>query len=122
MKVEGQGIASEFRPVANEAVRPQPDKNEASGKEKIGVEKLKPAHSENDVKAAVDVMNEAMKMSNYHLQFRMHKASGRIQVKVIDSDTDKVVREIPPEKILDCSAKIREMLNHMAGVLVDETI
>lgn len=122
MKVEGQRIANDFKPVSNEVARPQPEKNEAVVKEKIGVEKMKQAHGESDVKAAVEVMNGAMKMSNYHLQFRMHKASGRIQVKVIDSDTDKVIREIPPDKILDCSAKIREMLDHMAGVLVDETI
>jgi flagellar protein FlaG len=37
-------------------------------------------------------------------------------VKVLDKDTGKVVREIPPEKILDMVAKFMEK----AGIIVDE--
>ncbi|MEN6460770.1 MAG: flagellar protein FlaG, partial [Syntrophomonas sp.] len=78
--------------------------------------------SEEDLQNAANVMNEAMKISNYHLQFKVHKDSGRVQVKVIDSDTDKVIKEIPPDKVLECSAKIKEMLDHMAGILIDQII
>jgi len=69
-----------------------------------------------------NVMNEVMKISNHHLQFKVHKRKRRIQVKVIDSDSQKVIREIPPEKILECSAMIKDMLDEMAGILLDETI
>lgn len=37
-------------------------------------------------------------------------------VKVIDAETEEVIREIPPEKILDLVAMIWEMI----GLIVDE--
>jgi len=37
-------------------------------------------------------------------------------VKVIDINTNEVIREIPPEKILDMVATMLEM----AGIIVDE--
>jgi flagellar protein FlaG len=37
-------------------------------------------------------------------------------VKVIDTRTDKVIKEIPPEQLLHLAAKIQEMV----GLLVDE--
>jgi flagellar protein FlaG len=37
-------------------------------------------------------------------------------VKVVDTETQEVIREIPSEKILDMVANILEM----AGILVDE--
>jgi flagellar protein FlaG len=37
-------------------------------------------------------------------------------VKVLNTDTGQVIREIPPEKNLDFVAKLWEM----AGILVDE--
>ncbi len=43
-------------------------------------------------------------------------------MKVIDSESKEVIREIPPEKLLECSAMIKSMLDKMAGILVDEII
>ena len=40
----------------------------------------------------------------------------QIVFKVINEDTDEVIREIPPEKSLDMLQKMWEM----AGILVDE--
>ncbi len=37
-------------------------------------------------------------------------------VKLIDKETDEVVKEIPPEKILDLVASIWDLV----GILVDE--
>jgi len=39
-----------------------------------------------------------------------------VRVKVLDSETNEVIREIPPEKILDMVAKMWEL----AGLIVDE--
>ena len=40
----------------------------------------------------------------------------RIMVKVINIDTDEVIKELPPEDVLDTVARIREMI----GLLIDE--
>lgn len=72
------------------------------------------------LKAAVNITNDAIRIVNYHLEFRLHEDSGRYQVKVIDSESQKVIREIPPEKMLEFSAHIKQMLDKALGFLVDE--
>ncbi|HQE24107.1 MAG TPA: flagellar protein FlaG, partial [Syntrophomonadaceae bacterium] len=72
------------------------------------------------LQAAVNITNDAIRIVNYHLEFRLHEDSGRYQVKVIDSESQKVIREIPPEKMLEFSAHIKQMLDKALGFLVDE--
>ncbi len=65
---------------------------------------------------AIEKANKAIVGSNRRFEFSIHEATKEIMVKVIDSDTNEVVREIPNEKILDMVAKMWEM----AGIMVDE--
>jgi flagellar protein FlaG len=126
MRVEGQRMAADFTVnyLNSESSKPQVDTERAgTSHNKIGLNDLKkPQVNEDEVRNAANVMNDVMKVSNYHLQFQVHKDSGRVQVKVIDSDTQEVIREIPPEKILESSAMIKNMLDKMAGILIDEII
>lgn len=126
MKIEGQGTAVNLTAsVTNEGVRgnqDKPIKTPVSDGQKEGNAKPQAQKNEKDIENAAEVLNETMKIYNYHLEFKLHKASGKMQVKVVDSETKKVIREIPPEQILDCSARIRELLDHMAGILVDELV
>ena len=72
------------------------------------------------IKAAVDDLNKTVKQASpmhyTQLSFKYHEDTNRISITVTDSDTDEVIREIPPEKTLDMLAKAWEM----AGLLVDE--
>ncbi len=52
------------------------------------------------------------------LEFSLHKETGTIMVKVMNRETQEVVREIPSEKILDLVAALWEM----NGILVDEKV
>ena len=72
--------------------------------------------SERVVIDAIEKANKAISGINTRFEFSIHKKTKEIMVKVIDSDTNQVIREIPPEKMLDLVAKIWEM----AGILVDE--
>ncbi len=71
-------------------------------------------------KTAVDDLNKQVKQANpmrhTQLSFKYHEDTNRISITVTDSDTDEVIREIPPEKALDMLAKAWEL----AGLLVDE--
>lgn len=124
MKIEGQGSAANLiAQTASDAVKSSQDKPAVANTGNQEKEKAKPVvKNAKDVEDAAAVLNEAMKIYNYHLEFKVHQASGKMQVKVVDSDTKKVIREIPPESILDFSARIRELLDHMAGILVDEVV
>jgi flagellar protein FlaG len=65
---------------------------------------------------AIERANKAISVSNRQFEYSIHEKTKQIMIKVIDSDTHEVVREIPPEKVLDMVAKMWEM----SGILVDE--
>ncbi len=57
-------------------------------------------------------------MHDVSLQFSMHEATGRTMVNVTEQETGKLIRQIPPEQILDLAAKIDEMI----GILFDKKV
>ena len=64
-----------------------------------------------------DAVNSAnRRMAHTRWEYSYHKETNRVSIKVINEDTDEVIREIPPEKSLDMLQKMWEM----AGILVDE--
>lgn len=65
---------------------------------------------------AIEKLNQTSRIFNRSLHFKLHEESKRWQVQVIDLNTGKVLREIPPRQILDLVAKLGEMV----GLLVDE--
>ncbi len=52
------------------------------------------------------------------LEFSIHEETGRTVIKVIDQQTGKVIKQLPPEELLDLAAKLEEM----SGVLFDKKI
>lgn len=72
--------------------------------------------SEKVVIDAIERANRAISGANRKFEFSIHEKTKEVMVKVIDTDTNQVIREIPPEKILDLVAKMWEM----AGLVVDE--
>lgn len=59
-------------------------------------------------------------VQNLHrsLQFSVDKGSGETVVRVVDSETKEVIRQIPSEEVL----AIAERLRSASGVLVSETV
>ena len=55
---------------------------------------------------------------NRRLKFSINKELGQVVVKVIDKETDKVIKELPPEEIQRLHVRIREAI----GLLIDEEI
>jgi len=53
---------------------------------------------------------------NRRLSFSVNEKLGQVVVKVIDADTDKVIKEIPPEELQHVYERIREVI----GLLLDE--
>jgi len=75
------------------------------------------------LETAVDTANKLLEISGFHTKFRVDEESDRIQVSLIDNNTQEVIRQIPSEQMLELSARIKEMLNtfsKMVGVFVDE--
>ena len=69
-----------------------------------------------ELEKAVEETNKVIFRDNEKFEFRVHERTGRIMVKLVNTETDEIIKEIPPEKILDLVASIWDLV----GILVDE--
>ncbi len=124
MRVDGQGMAVNTPAVIDTGrnmVREETLHDQQ--KNRVSVEELVASRaSKEEVHQAIEVANDIMNLSNFHLEFQLHEDSGRFQVRVIDNQTKETIKEIPPEYMLDLSARLREMINQALGLLVDELV
>jgi flagellar protein FlaG len=74
--------------------------------------------SKEELEKVVKGMNEFLLPSNTSLKFEMHEELKEYYVKIIDSQTQEVVKEIPSKKILDMYAAMTKFV----GLLVDKKI
>ncbi|MFD1707502.1 flagellar protein FlaG [Siminovitchia sediminis] len=67
---------------------------------------------------AVSFANKRLKESKQYLKFEYHDQLNKYFVKVINEETEEVVREIPPKKLLDMFAAMADAM----GLLLDKKI
>lgn len=91
------------------------EENLKGKKEKAGdIEEKDP--SKNSMDAAMSDLNRKLAMKNTRCEYRYDEDTNRVAIKVIDKDTDEVIKEIPPEETLESIKKIWEI----AGIIIDE--
>lgn len=64
----------------------------------------------------LEKLNIFLNALEVQMKFSIHEGTGQVIVRVMNTVTGKVIREIPPQRILDMVAKMMEMV----GVLLDE--
>jgi len=69
-----------------------------------------------EVEEAIMKLNDTAEAMQLSLRFLMHEGSERWMVQVVDIQQDEIVREMPPEKVLNVVAQIQSLI----GVLLDE--
>ncbi|MNC80112.1 flagellar protein FlaG [compost metagenome] len=67
---------------------------------------------------SIDRAIKAMEGPATAFERSVHQQTNTIVVKVMNKDTGELIREIPPEKILDMVARFMEM----NGMVVDEKV
>lgn len=70
----------------------------------------------NLLKSAISNANNKLKFKRTKCEFTIYEDINRIAIKVIDRDTEEVIREIPPEETMELVQKLWEF----AGLIVDE--
>ena len=86
--------------------------------ENAAKESLKGTASEDKVSRIVEQIQTVSNLFDRKLSFQVNKELDEVIVKVIDSNTDKVIREIPSAEIQKLQIRIKEAL----GLLFDESI
>jgi len=71
-------------------------------------------------KALTDAINEiaSIDILTAHISFSKDDGTGDIVIKIIDNNTDKVIRQIPPEDIVE----LRKRLGDLQGLLLDKKV
>lgn len=83
----------------------------------ISFDRVQYDSSKEDIRTLVEEAQEVLQRVNGQLSFKVHEGTGRTLVQIVDKGTDEVIREIPPEKMLDVIAGIWQW----AGIAVDRT-
>jgi flagellar protein FlaG len=79
----------------------------ASSQQKVNLE---------DLIQAVDQLENVAKLANRSVHFKINESGDDVQVLVINEDTDEVIREIPPDAVLELAERIQGTL----GLLIDK--
>lgn len=74
--------------------------------------------SKEKLQQAVDSVNEIFEINHSELKFVFHEGLEQYFVQLVNSDTEEVVREIPPKKLLDVFYEMQKLV----GMMVDEKI
>lgn len=102
-----EAVAPETSPVTQNVSKNRQDENDVAQQEKTTAQN-------GQIKKAVEDLNRQMKDSV--AVFGIHDKTNRVTIKIVDKNTEKVIKEFPPEETLDMIAKVWEV----AGILVDE--
>ncbi|MCQ2022259.1 flagellar protein FlaG [Clostridium butyricum] len=73
-----------------------------------GVSKVKniEEYSKQDLNRSINKLNKFLEDDKTHAEFSKHKDLGTLMVKIVDDENDKVLLELPPEKVLDMVASL----------------
>lgn len=142
VSVKGVSNAANYQAASNTATRQTEQVNAtqvqgrtiALEREIQNIEKIFQTKGESQDKSSKDVLNQSQKTPDETLkkaveilnkqlayteaQYGYHEATNRVVIKIVDRETDEVLREVPPEKTLEMITKVWEL----AGMLVDEKL
>ena len=91
------------------------EKDEKDSKSIEKAEQTKQA--EEPLDQVVSELNNLVRELHRELRFAVDDASGEVVVKVVDSETDEVVRQIPGEEVV----RLRQRLQENAGIIFQDS-
>ena len=107
---------------AEKAVKQGSETAKKQTKDTTAIMQTQPTDNSDETKVkvqdAVNKMNEMLDVNNSSSKFMYHEGLERYYVTVVDRETEEVVKEIPPKRLLDAFYEMQKML----GMIVDEKI
>lgn len=80
------------------------------------------AVSAEELQSVVKRLNEHVQMINRNLQFSVDEDSGRSVIRVVDAETQELVRQIPSEEVLRISQFIKEQTSDASGLIFQTSV
>src|SRR5699024_12309199 len=91
------------------------DTNKPSNEENL-LESQKDVVHVKEVETIVEQMNGLMEHTRKNVKFMFHEDLEKYYVTIVNQQTDEVIKEIPPKKMIEMYAEMAEMM----GVVRDE--
>jgi len=79
-------------------------------------EKKVAERSREELEEIREAVNDALKDMNIGLDFQEHEETEELVVKVMNREKDELIRQIPPEAMLEVAKRMEEM----SGLLIEE--
>ncbi len=70
------------------------------------------------LKEAIDSINDFLHLDRKSSKFVLHEGLNKYYVRLVDEETEEVIKEIPPERLLNAFYEMQKL----AGMIVDEKI
>lgn len=110
-KVDVPKVEVQKATLAELAIKKPVIQSQSSEEQKDGISKGK-------LQEAVDSINEFLYTQQKTSKFVFHEGLDKYYVKLVDAETDEVIKEIPPEQLLNAFYEMKKL----AGMIVDEKI
>ena len=103
------------------AIKPPDQANESSqAGGKPGDTQKDAKQSPEDITDTVSQINKAIQEVRRDLLFEVDKSTDKLVVKVINQQNGEVVRQIPPQEVLDMLKRMTELADKKTGVLLKD--
>lgn len=66
---------------------------------------------------AISKVNRTLDGAPQRFEFKLHQSTGDLVIKIYNKETNEIIREIPPEKMIDLVEKLQEIV---VGAIIDE--
>lgn len=113
-----QSVVDAQQHIRNQAVEVEKSKSEVDLKAQSGLQKLSAEKTVEEkreqVDEAVGKINDVIQVVDRNLEFTVDKETDMTVVKVIDSESKEVIRQIPSEEVI----QIAKALDKLQGLLV----
>ena len=74
-----------------------------------------------NITGLVEAVNERPQVQNRSLRFSVHQGTGIVQVRVYNTETNELIREIPSEEMLQVAERIDEALSEqLSGIVLQD--
>lgn len=80
--------------------------NDKKNDSEILNDQCKEAYSKQNLDKSINKLNKFLEDENTHAEYSKHKDLGTLMVKIVEDENDKVLLELPPEKVLDMVASL----------------
>lgn len=75
--------------------------------------------SSEEIQQAVTDLNSHIQNIERNLLFSVDESSGRTVVRVVNSETEEVIRQMPTEEVLRISRSIHEQMGDVSGMIFE---